>query len=208
VPNRDVIDAAFDGLDLSPVGGGGSTGESLADAALLIVHRGENQQRSDRCGIWTVGQRLVGCIESSSYSGSAAGRLTDPDGHVLGEREDFSTRRAHDVPRELWGKPLRDTCWVQAEDRFLATILSSREGAIIECPAPASPWSLKHDRGNGCGIWDGDQALAAGWARAAGWGGRGLTTAITLHRELTLDQRVVVLLATLGWLGPPTIEPD
>ncbi len=116
--------------------------------------------------------------------------------------------------------------WVAAGDRVLATFPPKSEEdketdfEIIELFAPARRWSLQvKDKPPTSGafmafaqVMDGDVVVAYG--RAVGpakrwlWGDTTLTTALSLHPDLDLDQRVVVLLAMLRWIGPPTTVYD
>ena len=187
-------------LDPSLVGSH-ATGVGIADAPILIVHRGEHQNLSDRCGIWTVDRRLVGYVGPGPLSQWVVGRVDDAAGRLLGER--LSQR-----PRS-WRLALPPDS-VMSGSRLLATIRYIRGRTEIELSPSARSWTFGLRRG-WCTVTDGEVVLATGRRRRTRWSwlvGKEPTTALTLHPTLDLDQRVVILLLVIGSLGPPDAEPD
>jgi hypothetical protein len=210
-PSRDAIDRALGGLQV-PLNTGCAPGVSVADGLILIAHRGAHQGLSERCGIWTVDQRLVGYAgPHSSWLGGrvalvGAGQLTDADG-----RPPLAEHRKR--PRDP-GRRFRLGGWldevVTDGSRRLATIRYDWIGTIIEPAPPSNSWRFQV-RQNRCSVSEGGIVLATGHRTRQGgrmWSSEEPTTAIALHPKLDLDQRAVILLVALGCLGPPDPPPD
>ena len=198
-PSRDEIDRALACLDPS-LAGSHATGVGIADAPILVVHRGDHQNLSDRCGIWTVDRGLVGYVGTSAQSQWVVGRVDDAAGRLLGER--VSQLRS-------WHQALSTDC-VMSGSQLLATIRYIRGRTEIELSPSTRSWTGGERRG-WYTVTDGEVVLATGRRRRTRWSflvGKEPTTALTLHPTLDLDQRVVVLLLVIGLLGPPDAEPD
>jgi hypothetical protein len=212
-PGEASVDAALARLDLSLVHSPGAGGESLADAGFVIVHRDGARRVDDRCGIWTVGQRLIGCIDRVHLYLTT---VADPDGHPVAESEWL---RGWDAKAALGWSPERvserrrgEVFRVVCGDRLLGCIHSGRKDFVIEAVGAATPWAMQHGPGS-CMISAGEQVVAAGWSRACSFwedlrGNTWLTTAIVFDADLSSDHRLVALFAIIGRLGPPSSPPD
>ncbi len=195
-PRRSPIERALSHLDLSFVDSD-ATASGIADAAVLVVSSGATQHYSDPCGIWTLDGHLVRCVRPSERPGPTVGQVADTAGRLLGQRL---------VPRS-------EPEVVTNGQGLLATIRYGRGAVTIEQPPPAASWSCRYRYRPG--IWtvsSGDLVIAAGRATQSRmrwllWDDMELTTVITLHPALDLDQRVVILFVLLTFLGPPTGEP-
>ena len=197
VPSLELIDKTVACLDQSLIDGRGTTGRSLADAPIVVVHRGSRQRYTDPCGVWLIDRRRVGRVEANEHAPGTAGLLADADGNVLAEIE----------KRGRLGRVLA----VVKNDRELARITGTWRSETIDLAASTRSWTVRwrrrtHDRA----ICEGTVLLASatGQALRITWRERREhTTAVWLHRDLRTDQRAVVLLALLRRLGPPTPPP-
>lgn len=137
-----------------------------------------------------------------------------------------STRRDHRTAvstarRERWSRRRwrgtrcprrrRKVAAVVKGDRELARIATTWRAETIEPAASARSWSLRWRRGmHDCAVFDDSVLVASGTAQKLKivWRkDREHTTAVWLHRALSLDQRAVLLLALLRRLGPPAAPP-
>ena len=77
VPSLELIDKTVACLDQSLIDGRGTTGRSLTDAPIVVVHRGSRQRYTDPCGVWLIDRRRVGRVEANEHAPGTAGLLAD-----------------------------------------------------------------------------------------------------------------------------------